>query len=66
MLFGYLTIASNSNKRKFSDLIDYNQDTTQLFEGSRDLYDNNLGRLSELGHIRILIKGKKFNTEQNQ
>ena len=32
----------------------------------RDLYDNNLGRLSEHGHIRILIKDKKFNTEQNQ
>ena len=31
-----LTIA-NSNKRKFSDLIDYNQDTTQLFEGPRSL-----------------------------
>ena len=32
----------------------------------RDLCDNNLGRLSEHGRIRILIKGKKFNTEQNQ
>ena len=60
-----LTIA-NSNKRKFSDLIDYHQDTTQLFEAILDLYDNNLGRLSEHGHIRILIKDKKFNTEQNQ
>ena len=60
-----LTIASNSNKRKFSHLIDYHQDTTQLFEGPR-FYDNNLGKLSEHGHIRVLIKDKKFNTEQNQ
>ena len=32
----------------------------------RDLFDNNLGRLSEHGHISILIKNKKFDTEQNQ
>ena len=35
----YLTIASNSNKRKFSDLNDYHQDTTELFEGPRSLLE---------------------------
>ena len=55
-----------ANSRKFSYLIDYNQHTTQLFEGPGSLRQQSRSGLSELGRIRILIKNKKFNTEQNQ